>query len=135
MISYHESQNITIVWQTLGGREHGSKKTKEFVEHGKFSYTTNPTDRSAAATECSTSESDLESPVESHQALAERLPSAQQTCSTIARRALSGILQMILNHFRSASARFGSCSAIACRALVGISGVGFYSLMGFHPFL
>ena len=34
-------------------------------------YTTNPTERSAAATECSTSESDLGSSVESHQALGE----------------------------------------------------------------
>ncbi len=33
-----------------------------------LAYTTNPTERSAASTECSTSESDLESPVESHRA-------------------------------------------------------------------
>ena len=48
-------------------------------------YTTNPTERSAAASERSISESDLESPVESHQALAEHSPSAQQTCSAISR--------------------------------------------------
>ncbi len=48
-------------------------------------YTTNPTERSAAA-ERSTSESDLESPVESE-------------------HSLGGILQMVLDHFRSLSAR------------------------------
>ena len=37
-----------------------------------FYYTTNPTKRSAAATEHSTSKGDLESPVESHRALGER---------------------------------------------------------------
>ena len=74
-------------------------------------YTTNPTERSTAAIERSTNESDLEWPVESHRALAEHLPSARQTCSAIARRALGGILQIVLNHFRLSSARWLLSSA------------------------
>ena len=46
-------------------------------------YTTNPTGRSAAATECSASESDLESSVESHRAMAE------QVCQALGERSLS----------------------------------------------
>ena len=48
-------------------------------------YTTNPTERSAAANECSTSENDLESPVESYQALAERSTDLLGHCSASAR--------------------------------------------------
>ncbi len=50
--------------------------------------TTNPTERSSAATERLTSESDLESFVESNQALAKQWPSK----SVSARRVLGGIL-------------------------------------------
>ena len=50
-------------------------------------YTTNPIEHSSAATEHPTSESDLESPVESHRTLAEHSTDL-----------LGGILQMILNH-------------------------------------
>ena len=42
------------------------------------------------------SDSDLESPVKSHRALAEASPSARQTCLAIARRALGGILQPVV---------------------------------------
>ncbi len=51
---------------------------KMFTKIMSFStctYTTNPIERSAAATERSTSKSDLESFVESHRALAEQWPS------------------------------------------------------------
>ncbi len=44
-------------------------------------YTTNPTVRSAAATEHSTRENDLESSVGSHRALAEQWPSKSVECS------------------------------------------------------
>ena len=46
-----------------------------------FYYTTNPTERSAGATERSTTESDLESPVESHRALAEHSTDLLSHCS------------------------------------------------------
>ncbi len=52
-----------------------------------LNYTTNLTERSAAATERSTSESDLGSSVESHQALPEQWPSKPESvqCSLSAR--------------------------------------------------
>ncbi len=59
-----------------------------------------------------------------HQPLIEHLPSARQTCSVIAQRALGGFLQMILNHFRSRSTQWLlSHSSIARQAFVEISGV------------
>ena len=69
-------------------------------------YTTNPTERSAAATERSMNESDLESPVESHRALAEQCPSKSVECSGSTQRALDGILQVILSHFCLSSAQW-----------------------------
>ncbi len=74
-------------------------------------YTTNPTERSAAATECSTSKSDLELSVESHRALAEQWPSKSVKWSVSAQRALGGILQVILSHFRLSSAQWLLLSA------------------------
>ena len=48
-------------------------------------YTTNPTERSAAATERLTSESDLKSSVESHRTLAERSTDLLGHCSASSR--------------------------------------------------
>ncbi len=67
-------------------------------------YTTNPTERSAAATDRSTSESDLESSVEFHRALVKQLLSKSVERSMSAWRVLAGILPVILSHFRLPSA-------------------------------
>ena len=69
-------------------------------------YTTNPTECSAAATERSASESDLESSVESHWAIAEQWPSKSVERSGSTRWVLSGILQVILSHFHLLSAQW-----------------------------
>ncbi len=50
-----------------------------------YLYTTNPIECSAAAIERSTSESDLESPVESHRALSEHSTDLLGHCSASAR--------------------------------------------------
>ncbi len=64
--------------------------SRRIAQKSHFLYTTNPTERSVAATEHLKSESDLESPVESHRAW----------------QVLGGILQTILNHFHSSIARW-----------------------------
>ena len=52
-----------------------------YILHPIRYYTTNPTECLAAATECSASESDLESSVESHRAMAEQVCRALSECS------------------------------------------------------
>ncbi len=71
------------------------------------SYTTNPIERSASKFFRSMSEILLESSVESH----ERSTDMLGHCSSRTRRALVGILQMILRHFHSSSEKFCSSSA------------------------
>ncbi len=82
-----------------------------------LNYTTDPHEclpsNGRAATECSPSESDLDSPVESHKV-------AKQWPSTPVERSVSTWWDSI-DHSKSLS--FCGCSAIARRALVGISGV------------
>ncbi len=84
-------------------------------------YTTNTHERSAsngrAATKHPPSESDLESSVEYHWAVGEPLTYLLDKCSATAR----------WDSTCESISAFGGCSAIARRALVGISGVGFTS--------
>ena len=56
-----------------------------YIHEQNVLYTTNPTEHSAAAIERSTSKSDLESPVESHQVLPESSTDLLGHCSTSAR--------------------------------------------------